>query len=148
MLCITHSCTGLPPGPCNHLRQRTMTTPLALTSTPAVGCAAACLHARRLSSQAATCSYAAPQHRKRVRDSTACRAAQTEVVEEPEAGEDEELLSGDLLKLLGPRTVPTPVLSPAEVSASITVLPPALESYIMTLLLTLLLQFCLCHAGA
>lgn len=98
-----------------------MASPLAITPAPAVGCAAARLHARRLSSQAATCSYAAPQHRKRVRDSTSCRAAETEVVEEPETGEVEEGLSEDLLKLLGPRTIPTPVLSPEEVSTSLDV---------------------------
>lgn len=98
-----------------------MTSPLAITPAPAVGCAAARLHARRLSSQAATCSYAVPQHRKRVRDSTSRRAAETEVIEEPETGEVEEGLSEDLLKLLGPRTVPTPVLSPEEVSASLDV---------------------------
>lgn len=96
-----------------------MTSPLAVASAPALGCAAARLHARRLSSQAATCSYAVPKHRKRERDATVCRATQTEMLEEPEVGEVEEELSEDLLRLLGPRTVPTPVLSPEEVSAPV-----------------------------
>ena len=107
-----------------------MTGPIAITPAPTVGCAAARLQARRLSSQAATCSYAtSPRSRKRVRDAIACRAAPAEVAEEPDASEpspeedeeDLEDLSEDLLKLLGPRTVPTPLLTPQEVSAPTTV---------------------------
>lgn len=102
-----------------------MAGPVAITKVAAVTYAAAHLQARQLSSQAATCSYATvPRSRKRVRDPVTCRAAQVEVAEEPEPAEapsdDEELpdeLPDDILKLLGPRTVPTPVLSPEEVSA-------------------------------
>ena len=96
-----------------------MVGPVAITNVAALRCAAAHLQARQLSSQAATCSYATlPRSRKRVRDTVACKAAQVEVAEEPEPAEapfDEELPDG-ILKLLGPRTVPTPVLSPEEVS--------------------------------
>lgn len=97
-----------------------MAGPVSITSVAALNGAAAQVQARQLSSQAATCSYATvPRSRKRVRDLVACRAAQVEVEEEPEAAEapSDEELPDDILKLLGPRTVPTPVLSPEEVSA-------------------------------
>lgn len=98
-----------------------MTGSVAFTGFAAAGCAAAHLQARQLSSQTATCSYAiAPRSRKRVRDAVACRAAAVEVAEEPEPAEvlyDDEELPDDILKLLGPRTVPTPILSPEEVDA-------------------------------
>lgn len=94
---------------------------IAMTNVAALNSAAAHLQARQLSSLAATCSYAPfPRNRKRVRDTVACRAAQLEAEEEPdpaEAPSDDEDLPDDILKLLGPRTVPTPVLSPEEVSA-------------------------------
>ena len=97
-----------------------MAGPIAITNVAAVNSAAVHLQARQLSSQAATCSYATvPRSRKWVRDTVACRAAQVETAEEPgpaEAPSDEELPE-DILKLLGPRTVPTPVLSLEEVSA-------------------------------
>ena len=96
-----------------------MTGPTAITNFAAAGCAAAHLRARQLSSQTATCSYAlAPRSRKRVREAVACRAAPVEVAEEPEPAEvlsDDEELPDEILKLLGPRTTPTPILSPEEV---------------------------------
>ncbi|DBB01239.1 TPA: hypothetical protein ACH3X1_001111 [Trebouxia sp. C0004] len=74
---------------------------------------AAQLHARLVSSSAATCSYtisvAPPRHRQAA---LTCRAAQTGLSESPEAPED---LSDDIIDLLGPRTTPTPVLDPQEV---------------------------------
>lgn len=98
-----------------------MTGPTAITNFAAAGCAAAHLRARQLSSQTATCSYAlAPRSRKRVREAVACSAAPVEVAEEPEPAEvlsDDEELPDEILKLLGPRTTPTPILSPEEVDA-------------------------------
>ena len=81
---------------------------------------AAELHARLVSSSSATCSYtisvACPRPR---RAAVTCRAAQTEVAESPEAPEE---LSDDILDLLGPRTIPTPVLDPQEVSSTVCLL--------------------------
>lgn len=98
-----------------------MTGPIAIANLAAAGFAAAHLQARQLSSQTATCSYAvAPRSRKRLRDAVACRAAPVEVAEEPEPAEvlsDDEELPDEILKLLGPRTTPTPILSPEEVAA-------------------------------
>ncbi len=75
--------------------------------------AAAQLHVRRASSSSATCSYTVSPGRRRHEGATVtCKAAQTEVAESPEAPEE---LSDDIIGLLGPRTVPTPLLSPQEV---------------------------------
>lgn len=88
---------------------------IALTSKCAVGCAATQLQARRLSSHTATCSYRpACSSRKRSRNGIACRATEVETIEEEDTPED---LSEGILELLAPRTVPTPILSPQEVSA-------------------------------
>ena len=90
-----------------------MPSSFALSAVP-VTSAVTQLQARRLSSQTASCSYVPiSRDRKRPRECTACRAAQTEVADEADAPEE---LSDDLMNLLGPRTVPTPVLSPQEVS--------------------------------
>ena len=75
---------------------------------------AAELHARLISCSSASCSYTVSVTRPRPRRAAVtCNAAQTEVAESPEAPEE---LSDDILSLLGPRTTPTPVLDPQEVS--------------------------------
>ncbi len=85
-----------------------------LASGVTCGRPAAELHARLVSSSSATCSYTVSVTRPRPRRAAVtCRAAQTEVAESPEAPEE---LSDDILDLLGPRTRPTPVLDPQEVS--------------------------------
>ena len=92
-----------------------MADTVTLTSKCAVGCAATQLQARRLSSCTATCSYRpACWTRKRSRDGIACRAAEVETIDEEDQPDD---LSTDILELLAPRTIPTPILSPQEVSA-------------------------------
>ena len=81
---------------------------------------AAELHARLVSSSSATCSYTNSIARPRPRRAAVtCRAAQTEVAEIPEAPEE---LSDEILDLLGPRTTPTPVLDPQEVSSTVCIL--------------------------
>ncbi|DBA96325.1 TPA: hypothetical protein ACH3X3_002502 [Trebouxia sp. C0006] len=84
-----------------------------LASGVICGRPAAELHARLVSSSSATCSYTVSVTRPRPRRAAvSCRAAQTEVAESPEAPEE---LSDDILDLLGPRTIPSPVLDPQEV---------------------------------
>lgn len=95
-----------------------------ITAACTNGSAAAELHARRASATSATCSYrvsaARPKHR---RAGVKCKVAQTEVAESPEAPEE---LSEDIIDLLRPRTVPTPVLDPQEVCSALNAMPECL----------------------
>ena len=86
------------------------------------------LRCRQLSSRTASCSYTTPvQHLRSRRSEHTRRAAQSDAVDteaeedfEEEQEDEEEAaplgLSQDLLKLIAPRTTPTPLLSPAQVS--------------------------------
>lgn len=85
-----------------------------LTAGLTSGCVAAQLHARQVSCTSATCSYTAtPARPRHQRSRVTLKAAQTEIAE---SSEDSEELSDEITALLAPRTVPTPVLSPQEVS--------------------------------